>query len=62
MYMRYSNQEQRNVKLAMCKWFLQGLATTTFLVGSTWRRFFGNIGSSGDQKRYPTAYQALPHI
>lgn len=60
--MRYSNQEQRNVKLATCKWFLQRLATATFLVGSTWRGFFGNIGSSGDQKRYPAAYQALPQI
>ena len=50
MYMRYSNQEQKNVKLATCKSFLESLAIATFLVGSAWHGFFGNIGSSGDQK------------
>ena len=62
MYMRYSNQEQRNLKLATCKSFLQGLATATFLVSSAWCGFFGIIGSSGNQKWYPAAYQVLPQI
>ena len=39
-----------NVKLAVWTTFSQGEVTTNFLIGSTWRGFFGDIQSHEDEK------------
>lgn len=41
---------EANVKLAVSTTFSQSEVTKNFLIGSTWRGFFGDIQSREDEK------------